>query len=249
MGTSRPPLRRGEVERSVRAGRALVAGRMDLRAQWRYGIAPAAALATIVWVVVLWQVPARTLPTLVPLAIFSDLGLVALFFLPGLVLYERTQRVLAALTVSPLEFTEYLVAKLAGLTVLALATSGALVLLTPGRARLAPLLAGVVLLSLVTGLIGFTIAARCHSIVEFIMAVQLPALPLCLPLLWIAGFDLGPVAAFVPTHAALLLLAAAYRPVPGGSLLLASAACLAWLPGLWLLARRAFLRHVLGGGA
>lgn len=234
-----------------RAQRLLVAGRGDLRLQWRYGIVSAAAVATAVWVVVLAQMPARALSTAAPLAVFSDLGLLALFFLPGLVLFERTERVLSALVVSPLTFAEYLGSKLAVLTGLAVMASAGLVLLTPGRARLAPLLAGVVLLSLVAGLTGFAIVARCETVVEFIMAVQLPALPLSLPVVSALGLDpvgvLGVVLALLPTQGPMLLLIAAYRPVPTTALVAAVAASLAWLPVLWLLARRAFERHVLGG--
>lgn len=232
----------------ARTARLLVAGRGDLRLQWRYRIAPAAGVATAVWIALLRGAPGGAVPTALPLAIFSDLGLVALFFLPGLVMYERDERVLPALVVSPLRFAEYLAAKLTVLTGLALAASALLVLSVPGQVRLGPLLAGVVLLSLVVGLTGFVIVARCRSVVEYLMAVQLPALPLSLPVVWALGLDPGPLLALVPTHAAMLLLTAAYRPVPAGALATALTAAMAWLVVLWLLAHRAYRRHILGGG-
>jgi hypothetical protein len=110
--------------------------RHDLRMQWRYRLPAAGVVVAAVWLTALAAVPSAALPAAMPIAIFTDVAVFGYLFVAGLAFFERDERVLNALVVSPLTAAGYVISKVAALTVLAVAVSVALVLgrLGPGAA-------------------------------------------------------------------------------------------------------------------
>ncbi len=224
----------------------------DTRLQLRYGFYYAAAFVTLVWIVILRQLPADLLPIAVPFVILVDLGIIGFFFIAGMVLFEKQERTLAALVVSPLRFWEYLTAKLTTLTVLALLVSLTVTIATHGLAVTMPMLVlGVVFTSLFTMLVGFVAVARYDSISSFIMPSQLYLLPFYLPLIPFVGWWEHPLFYLIPTQGSILLLEAAFTPIAVWQVAYAVGYQLLWIAGLGWLASRAFHRHIVAreGGA
>lgn len=188
----------------------------DLRLQWRHGIVAAVAVVTVLWVLLLRLAPVDDRATLLPLVIYTDAGVIGLTFVGGQVLIERQQRVLAAVGASPVRAGEYVGGKLASLTLLALVGS-ALIVVGSGGAPVAGallMLPGVLLLSLVCLSVGLVVAARATDVARFLIFVQVPLLPVALPLLALTGWVPWALADPVPTAGPLRLVAAAVQGQP-----------------------------------
>lgn len=227
--------------------RLLATTRSEVRLQWRYGIAAAAVFVTAIYLVALSLVPREMLRTVTPLVLFIDIATVGLFFLPGLVLFERNERTLAALVVTPLRFAEYLGAKL--ITLMGLSIAMALVLmlgLHGADARLAPVLLGVGFTAVLSALPGFAIAVRCRTITDYLILAPVPLLPLGLPVISAVGWE-SPLLYLIPTQGSFLLLSGAFEPLAAWQVAYGVIYQALWIPPLWWLARRSYDRHVRGG--
>ncbi len=98
----------------------------ELRIQARQGIYYAAAVVVLVWVAVLFALPAAARALLLPFALFMDVSVFGVFLMAGMLFLEKGDRVLQALVVTPVPRGSYLLTKLASLTIVGtLALSGA----------------------------------------------------------------------------------------------------------------------------
>jgi fluoroquinolone transport system permease protein len=219
---------------------------MDLRLQQRYGFYYAGAFVALVWIVILRQLPAWTLPLAVPFLIFVDLGVVGFYFIAGTVLFEKAEATLFALVITPLCFWEYLAAKLATLTLLALVLTVVVVVPTYGVAlNWFFLLLGVTLTSLLVLLVGFISVAPYTSISEYLLPSQLYFLVINLPLAFYFDWLTSPVFYLIPTQGSLLLLRAAFEPIEIWQILYAIFYQLLWIGVLVWWARQAFDQHIV----
>ncbi len=220
--------------------------RMELRVQRRYGFVYAAAFSVLVWLALLRAVPATSLPALVPAIVFLDLALVGFYFIAGLVLFEKGEATLYALVVSPLRFWEYLSAKLASLTALALALSVALVAFSYGlHVNLGLVLLGTALMALIALLVGFIAVAPFSSFSSYLIPSQIYALVLYLPLIEYIGWWHSPLFYLLPTHGAMLLLHGAFVGVAAWQVAYALGYGALWIAGLSWLAQRMFNRSIV----
>lgn len=221
----------------------------DLRSQLRHGIVGAVALVSAVWIVLLRLVGSEIRDALLPVAVYTDVGVVGFLFVGGQVLIERRQRSLAVLGVSPLRPAEYIAAKVGTLTALAIAASAAVVVAAdPGAwTRLPLIVLAVSLLSVPALLIGLIAAARVDDVTRYILTAQFFTAPAILPLLAYAGVFPDALAALVPSYMPLRVLA----DVTGAedtALLLQLAGCAYTVAAtwwFWRLARSATDRRLL----
>lgn len=228
--------------------RLLSAVKLDLQLQRRYGFYFAAAFTSLMWIVLLRELPSELLGVTLPLVLFVDLAVVGFYFIAGTVLFEKGERALYALVVTPLRFREYLGSKLATLTGLAVIVSVTVVLATYGVGFNLPLVVlGVSLTSMLMLLVGFISVSPFSSISEYLIPSALYMVPLNLPLLHYLGLE-GPILYLVPTQGSLLLLQAAFAPIEVWQLIYAVLYQLVWIGLLAWLARRAFDRWVVARG-
>lgn len=222
--------------------------RLDLLLQLRYGFYYAAAFVTLVWIALLYPLPASLLDLAVPFVVFTDLAVVGYYFIAGMVLFEKGERTLFALLATPLRFREYLASKLATLTALAMIMSLVVVLAGYGTGfHAAPLMLGVLFTSLVSLLIGFIVISPFDSISAYLIPSQVPMVVMGLPLIHFFGVWESPLFYLLPTQGSLLLLGGAFGTVPLASWQVTYSVLyqLLWVLGLALLARQAFERHVV----
>ncbi|MFD9940390.1 fluoroquinolone transporter permease [Nonomuraea sp. NPDC059023] len=226
---------------------------LDLRLQRRYGFWHATCVVVIIWIGVLWIVPDNLLGAAMPYLLIADLQFF-MFFTAGALFFERGERTLFALLITPLRFGEYLAAKLLSMSVLAFLTCAVVVLADygPGFDLLA-LLAGVTAMTLLMVLAGFVTAPLFPSVSEWLMPSTLVLALANLPLLDYSG--LVPHWAFylVPTEGVALLLGSAFHQV---SLTGWQAAYAVLYPAAWIVllcrtARGVFYKYVVTrqGGA
>lgn len=238
--------------------------RHDLVIQSRYGVPVAAVVVLIVWLVALWPVPKSALPAALPVALFTDIAVFGYLFVAGLMYFERDERVLAALAVSPLGSTAYAASKIAAMTLIALFVTAAMVLLRPVETVGWPLLVTSALLTsvIVCGL-GLAWAFRFATIHEFLMPSAALLAVLQLPVLeWLAVVQ-TPAMWLVPTYGAFRAMTTAVAGVAGaftaigtqpgaGNLVLDLGHALLWSGIAVALAARSFRgepRHAPSGGA
>lgn len=218
----------------------------DARLQLRQGFYYAAGFVLVVLIAVGRELPADALAWLLPVIVLANVQVNGFYFLAGLVLLEKAEGTLEAQVVTPLRPAEYLASKVTTLTALSVVENVLLVLATRGAGAVsAPLVAGIVLATVLFCLAGFLAVARHDSINELLMPSFLYTAVLSLPLVPYFGlvesrfFDLHPL------QAPLLLMAEPFAMVAGEVSALALASCaLGTLAGARL-CLRAFDRFVV----
>jgi fluoroquinolone transport system permease protein len=221
--------------------------RMDFHLQRRYGFWYATAFVVLLWIGVLQLAPDPLIGPAMPYLLMADLAFM-MFFIAGALFFEKGERTLFALQITPLRFRHYLTAKLLTMSALALVTCVVVVLADygPGVAPL-PFLAGVILMTLLMLLAGFVTAPLFPSISEWILPSTLVLAVLNAPVVGYSGLYPHPAFALVPTDGPLLLLGAAFHQVDlsTGQWVYAIGYPALWIAGLCLLAKRVFHRYVV----
>lgn len=218
----------------------------DLRLQRRYGFYYAAIVVTLVWTALLFSLPDDAKKQALPLIIFADLATVGYFFIAGMVLFEKSERTLLALLVSPLRFGEYLAARLSSLTLLALALSLLVPLLSYGfQFNWLLLIIGTISVSIVIMLVGFIVVVRYRTISDYLIPASLWLSLLGLPLFYYAGWLRWPVFYLLPTQGSMVLIGGAFAGITAPDLLYAILNQLVWIILLLPLARRAYDKHIV----
>ncbi len=226
--------------------RLLFAFRFDILLQQRYGFFYGAAFSALVWIGLLQLLPHSTLNIAVPFLLFVELAIVGFYFIAGMVLFEKGERTLFAVVVTPLRFWEYLFSKLLSLTAMAIAVSFVLILTTYGI-DFNPIVAllGIVLMSLITLLVGFIAVSPFSSLSNYLIPSQLYAIVLYLPLIYYFGWWENPIFYILPTQGALLLLGGAFEKIALWQVVYAVLYGIFWIVLLSAIARRAFDRYIV----
>ena len=226
--------------------RLLATLRCDTRLQRRNGFWYAAGFVALYSVVLLHLLDRELRVVALAPFVWSNLLINTFYFLAGLVLLEKREGTLEALTVTPLRIDEYLASKLTTLTALGLLENLAIVLSTHGPAfRPAPLAAGLALAALLYCLFGFAFVVRYDSINEYLIPSSLFTALLALPLLSYFGIWDGPWMELHPMNGPLVLIKAAFLPVGTGEQLRAALVAAAWSVPALLWSRAAFRRFVV----
>ncbi len=216
--------------------RAAVA--LEWTVEWRYRIPAVALVVTAVWTVVLLALPAPVARGAGPVVLTIDTATFGAFFIAALVLFERDEGALAALTVSPVRFGEYLGAKVGALTGLSVVSAVPIAL--AAGVHLAAALTGVVLLAVLFLTVSFALVVRQPSLTAFLTVAPLPLAPLiAAPLVHLTGLVDHPLVYLVPTTAVADVIQGGLAPAGLGYALLAVVAAI-------LFARGRFTREPTG---
>jgi fluoroquinolone transport system permease protein len=202
----------------VRAALAL-----EWTVEWRYRIPAVALVVTVLWTLVLLAMPTPVARNAGPVVLTIDTATFGSFFIAALVLFERGEGALAAFTVSPLRFGEYLGAKIAVLTGLSVASAVPIAL--AAGLSLGAALPGVALLSVLFVVLCFALVVRHRTLTGFLTVAPLPLAPLiAAPLAHLSGLADHPLLFVVPTTGAADVIRGGFDPAALGYLLLAVAA-------------------------
>ncbi|GAA3760876.1 fluoroquinolone export ABC transporter permease subunit [Salinactinospora qingdaonensis] len=224
--------------------------RLELRLQKRYGFGYAALFSAVLWLAILLPIPADYRDVAAPLVLFGDLIVVAFFFIAGSVFFEKGERTLFALVVTPLRFRDYLLAKLLSLTLLSVVLSLIIIVGAHGLDFAAvPMLTGVVVTTVLMLLVSFVTAVPYPSITDWILPVSFLLAVLSLPLLHYSGLWQHWLLYLIPTQGALILFGAAFDQLTPTAWEVGYAVGyqLLWIAALALLAKRAFDRYIVAG--
>ena len=221
--------------------------KMDILLQKRYGLYYAAAFVTLVWVAALAAIPASVVRPALPYVIFGDLAVIGFYFIAGQVIFEKTERTIYAMVVTPLRFWEYLASKLASFSLMSLLASLVITVAATGL-KFNPLYLalGVVLAALINTVVGFIAVAPYRSISSFLVPSQLYLLVLGLPVVHFAGWIDFPLFYAVPTMGSLYLLVGAFGTVTAGETLYGVLIQVAWIIILFRIGQYRFRRYIAG---
>lgn len=218
----------------------------DFRLQYRNGFYYAVVFVVTMIALAVWRFPGLDLDRFLPVLVLGNLPINTFFFIAGLVLLEKGEGTLDAQVVTPLRTGEYLASKAATLTLVSLLENGVLVvLLARFNFQILPLAAGIVLASVLCCLIGFALIARYDSINEYIFPSVLYNALLLLPILGNLEVWSSWLLYLHPLQGSLLLMRAAFEPIPVWQWLYALTSSLAWIGVAWYLCGRAFDRFIL----
>ena len=152
---------------------------------------------------------------LVTLAVFSDPVMLGFMFTGVLILYDRSQRTMSALSVLPIRLRYHLLARGIALTILAEICSMAIAGAGIGFGFNIPLfMLAVALNSLLYYYIGIICLAGADSFNAFIMRSAVMLAPLFLPLVSLLGIYDTPWFYLLPTMASILSFESAFGTMP-----------------------------------
>ncbi len=218
----------------------------DIIRQYRNGFYFVSAFIVVAMVALLRQLADVDWSVWWPPILLENLVMNAFYFLAGLVLLEKGEGTLEALVVSPLRDWEYLLSKIVSLFVLSAIESLAIILLVSGVAfNWLWMLLGIFFFVAMYALYGFFVVSRYDSITDFILPSALWTMGFSLPLLHY--FDLWQHWSLYlhPMQAPLLLVQAAYEPIPAWQIFYAILYGGLWVALGWFASQRAFYRFVV----
>lgn len=228
--------------------RLLTATRLELTLQYRQKFLHAGVFSGIVWLAVLLPMPHDLRPVVEPYVLAGDIAIIGFFFIGGSVFFDKQERTLGALLSTPLRFWEYLAAKLAVLSAISLLVAVIVVIAADGFAfRPVPLVAGVLLGTLLMLIVGFITALPFAAVTDWFLAATIPlAIMLVPPVIHYSGLWPNPVLYLFPMQGPMLLLGAAFDQVDptGWQVLYAVTYPVLCLAVLWRAAHTLFDRYV-----
>jgi fluoroquinolone transport system permease protein len=218
----------------------------DVILQWRAGFYYAGLFVTIAWIAILSRLPQESLKMVLPPFMLLSLNITTYYFMAGLVLFEKGEGILHGLVVTPLQEREYLFSKTVTLTFLAVVESVVIILFTHGAGfSVLPLLTGMISMSAMYALIGFTLVSRYDSINQYLLPSSLFVGLLQAPWLSYFGIIESPLFYLIPTQGPLLLMRWGFTAVHQWEALFALVSSLIWIIISYYLARKAFYRFVV----
>jgi len=186
----------------------------DVLFQLRHGFYAAYAIVAAGYIIGINSLPEQYRVSALIVAIFTDASILGFFFVGGLILLEKSQKIMEALFVTPFRYAEYYCSKVLSLTVLASLVSVTMVLFIKGVPK-HPLIfiAGVLLSSTFFVLLGILAATRASSVNGYFITSIFYVTVLMVPLLgYFKIFDTG-VYYILPSKASLLLFIGAFEGI------------------------------------
>jgi fluoroquinolone transport system permease protein len=223
--------------------------RLEATIQIRQKFLHAAIFSGLIWLAVLLPMSHGLRPVAEPYILLGDIAIIGFFFIGGSVFFEKQERALGAVISTPLRFWEYLTAKLTVLVMISLFVALVVPTIAHGFAyHVVPLVAGIVLGTLLMLLVGFITSLPFDSVSDWFLSATIPlAVMSALPVLHYSGVWPNPLLYLIPTQGPLLLLGAAFdqltlTPWQAGYAVAYPAVCVA---GLCWAAKALFSRYVI----
>lgn len=170
--------------------KALLIG--DIRFQFKYGFYFLYLIFTILYISLIYALPAALREQAAVLMIFTDPAAMGLYFMGAIVLFEKGQRVLDSIALSPVKPMEYVISKL--ISIALISTVVGLIIGFGGRVTANPFLfiLGVFLGSCLFSAIGLMVAANIATLNQFIVATIPAELIISVPAIaWFFGWKPG----------------------------------------------------------
>jgi fluoroquinolone transport system permease protein len=210
--------------------KALIIG--DILLQYKYGFYYIYLFFTLFYIALISALPTAWRNPAATLLIFTDPAALGMFFMGALVLYEKGERALDSLAVSPVRPHEYVLSKIISLSIIATATASAIALYAGLATKPAYFLFGVFFGSSLFSALGLIVAVQIKTLNEFIIYTTPLQLIINIPAFFYAFAKDSPWLLFHPGSSIIELLRS------GSSSLPAVAILLTWTIAMYLFACR-----------
>ena len=141
----------------------------DIRQQYKYGFYALYTLFTLVYITVLRILPMPWKELCTTTLIFSDPVLIGLMFMGAIILFEKSEKVMQALAVSPISIHAYILSKVISIGLISL-LSGVLIALFSGMEHsYIHLAVGIMLGSALFTLVGISLSAFISTMNNFML--------------------------------------------------------------------------------
>lgn len=161
----------------------------DIRFQVKYSFYFLYLFLSLLYIVVLYALPAQWREPSAILMIFSDPAAMGLYFMGAIILFEKGERVLNSIAVSPVKPLEYVLSKLASIGLISTAAAVAIGLSGQVIAEPIPFVIAVFLCSCLFSAAGLIVACKITTLNQFIIATIPAELLINLPAVaWLFGY-------------------------------------------------------------
>lgn len=221
----------------------------DLKFEQKQGFFTIYIIISFIYLLLLTQIPESYRQIVVPIVVFSDPSVLGLFFIGGMLLLEKEQGILQSIVVTPLKSMEYVISKLASLTIVALFAGLLISTLTyTGNVNYFYLVMGILLTSFFFTQIGILVACRSRVINEFFLRMIPWMLTLMAPAFLLIPYRESAILNLFPTIACLRLVYGAYHGLSFGAAALQIGFMILLNGGLLFVTTRKFEEHIVYGG-
>lgn len=153
----------------------------DMRFQMKYGFYALYVFITIVYIGIISILPAVWRTEAVVLTLFSDPAALGIFFIGAIILFEKSERVINYLCVSPVKVNEYVLSKLASLSVISTVVGLTISVACAPVTNPVLLSLGLVLGSVFFTLLGIIVASKISTLNQFLVFTIPVEIFICTP--------------------------------------------------------------------
>jgi fluoroquinolone transport system permease protein len=166
--------------------------RGDIRFQYKYGFYFLYMFFTILYISLLFAFPEAWREKAAILMIFSDPAAMGLYFMGAIVLFEKSERVLSSIAISPARPYEYMLSKLFSIGIISVFVGFAIGYLSNAVNITMHFIMGIFLCSCLFSAVGLFIAARSISLNGFIISTIPAQIIINIPAVaWLFGWRPG----------------------------------------------------------
>ncbi len=180
----------------------------DIKFQFRHGFYMVYGIISVIYIVILKLLGEGVSNILSPIIIFSDPTFIGFLFVGAIIFFEREQRVVEALFVTPINKGAYILSKCISLTILSLFVITLITIFIHGfRVNWFYLYLGVILSSSFFIILGMILSYYLRKITIYIIFGGLLMGPFSMPIIYYLGFWNSPLFYIIPTTASIKLIA------------------------------------------
>lgn len=218
--------------------------------EYRYRLIHLSLLSVILYFVSLKAIPMMDVAEFHTVFLFFDPVLIGIMFVGAMVLFEKTENTLQALTITPMQTRNYFLSKIISLTTLSIIAGLLFIVLSHGiDFNWFYFFSGIILSSVFLILFGFLMVSRCNSINEYLLMMMFFFVLLFFPPL----FDMfrlyeSPIFYLWPSQASFILFDGVFNEVPIIDTVYAIGYLLFWICLCFYFSQKAYYKHIVLGG-
>ncbi|AJC72438.1 membrane protein [Thermococcus guaymasensis DSM 11113] len=212
---------------------------------------PIYLLVALAYGLMLLAFPERYLPTMVPIFLLFEPGLVGFMFVGTEIFAEKKDGAISALAVTPIDWRGYILAKTLLLSLLSVI--GAVLIMAIGTRSLNGLpyvVVGTFLVSIVYTLLGIAVSAKYRDLDDYFIPILGVLVVSLLPFAHYHGYLTGEVWKIlyaVPSYPAIYFFKAPFEEISTNTLLWSALALIIWSGVAYNLAKIRFYRYAVEG--
>ena len=166
--------------------------RGDIRFQYKYGFYLLYLVFSILYISLIFSLPQAWREKAAILMIFTDPAAMGHYFMGAIVLFEKSERVLGSIAVSPVDTYEYMLSKLLSIGVISVIVGFSIGFFSHAVNMTARFLVGIFLCSCLFSAVGLMVAAKSISLNGFIISTIPAELLINIPAIaWLFGWRPG----------------------------------------------------------